>query len=96
MYIKGSLIRLAVSVFMRLGLPGTPTLANAGTCSDNDRQTIAWPQSCKVVGSTVFAKYATNRAFFQLVQVSEFTPAIKLYWMATGTGCVTIKKELIA
>lgn len=72
------------------------TIANSGSCSGNYQQTITWPQSCQVVRSTIFAKYGANRALFRSVQVSELTPAIQLYMMASGSGCVTIKKELIA
>lgn len=72
------------------------TLAPAGSCSGSYTQIITWPQSCAIVKSTLFASFRNERPLFRTVKQSELTPGIQLYLMPSGTGCVSVKKELIA
>lgn len=71
------------------------TIAPAGTCSGSYEQVITWPQSCQVLKSTVFADFKGERLFYRSVRTSELTAGIQLFLMPSGTGCVSIKKELI-
>lgn len=71
------------------------TIAPAGSCSGSYEQIITWPQSCQALKTTVFATFTAQRPLFRNVQRSELTPGIQLYLMPSGTGCVSIKKELI-
>lgn len=71
------------------------TLAPAGTCSGSYEQIITWPQTCAVLKTTVFAAFASERPLFRSVRQSELSPGIQLYLMPSGTGCVSVKKELI-
>lgn len=71
------------------------TIAPAGSCSGSYEQIITWPQSCAVLKTTVFAAFKSERPLFRTVRQSELTPGIQLYLLPAGTGCVSVKKELI-
>jgi hypothetical protein len=71
------------------------TIAPAGVCSGSYEQVISWTQSCDVLKTTVFSAFRNERPLFRTVRQSELSPGIQLYLMPAGTGCVSIKKELI-
>lgn len=71
------------------------TIAPAGSCAGSYEQIITWPQNCDVLKSTVFAAFKSERPLFRNVRQSELSPGIQLYLMHSGTGCVSVKKELI-
>lgn len=71
------------------------TLAPAGTCSGSYQQIITWQQTCAVVKSTIFPSFLGEKPLYRSVRQSELTPGIQLYLMPAGTGCVSVKKELI-
>ena len=75
----------------------TLIVAPAGTCSGMYQQVIYWPESCASVKARVFAEFKSEHQLLQNVRVSEASPALQLFLMPAGpTGCVSIKKELIA
>ena len=73
----------------------TLIVAPAGTCSGLYQQVIYWPETCAAVKARVFTDFKGERPFLRNVRVSEANPGLQLYLMPAGTGCVSIKKELI-
>jgi len=71
------------------------TIAPAGSCSGSYEQTVTWTQSCDTVKRTVFAPFKDEKLLFRNVRLSELSPGVQLYLMPAGTGCVSVKKELI-
>ena len=71
------------------------TIAPAGTCSGSYEQIITWSQTCDVLKKTVFAPFKDEKLLYQSVRQSELSAGVQLYLMPSGTGCVSIKKELI-
>lgn len=72
------------------------TIAPAGSCSGSYEQIITWAEKCDVLKSTVFAAYGDPKMLYRNVKQWELNPGNQLYLMAVGTGCVSVKKELIA
>lgn len=73
----------------------TLIIAPAGTCSGLYQQVIYWPEACAAVKARVFADFKNERPMLKNVRVSEANPGLQLYMMTAGTGCVSVKKELI-
>ena len=73
----------------------TLIVAPAGTCSGMYQQVIYWPEACAAVKARVFADFKTEHPLLKNVRVSEANPGLQLYMMTAGTGCVSVKKELI-
>ena len=72
----------------------TLTVTPGPTCSGFYQQVISWPVPCAELKRTVFADFQNVRVVLRNVQVSELGPALQVYLMASGTGCVSVKKEL--
>ena len=70
------------------------TLVVAPNCSGMYEQTIYWPQPCALIKSTVFAKFSGEHALLSDVKVSDSGPALQVFLMPAGAGCVAVKKEL--
>ena len=72
----------------------TLTVAPGPGCSGLYEQVIAWPTPCAELKATTFSAYANAKVVLRNVQVSELNPGLQVYLMPSGTGCVSIKKEL--
>jgi hypothetical protein len=72
----------------------TLTVAPGPGCSGLYEQVIAWPTPCAELKATTFAAYANPKIILRDVQVSELNPGLQVYLMPSGSGCVSIKKEL--
>jgi hypothetical protein len=70
------------------------TLVVSPNCSGMYEQTIYWPQPCALVKSTVFAKFTGEHVLLSDVKVSDSGPALQVFLMPAGAGCVSVKKEL--
>jgi hypothetical protein len=66
-----------------------------GGCSGLYEQVIHWTQSCPVLKATTFADFQSERLMLRDVRVSEANPGLQLYLTPAGTGCVSVKKELL-
>lgn len=73
----------------------TLIVAPAGSCSGLYQQVIYWPQPCPALKAKVFAAFVNDRPLLARVRQSEANPGLQLYLMPAGTGCVSVKKELI-
>ena len=69
-------------------------LTIAPNCSGMYQQTIYWPTPCALVKSTMFGKFSGEHPLLRDVKVADDGPALQVYLMPAGTGCVSIKKEL--
>jgi hypothetical protein len=72
----------------------TLTVAPGPGCSGLYEQIIAWPTPCADLKTTTFSAYANAKIILRNVQVSELNPGLQVYLMPSGSGCVSIKKEL--
>ncbi len=72
----------------------TLTVAPGPACSGLYEQVIAWPTPCAELKATTFSAYANAKIILRNVQVSELNPGLQVYLMPSGSGCVSIKKEL--
>ena len=70
------------------------TLMVAPNCAGMYQQVIYWPQACSVIRTRVFASFTGDRVLFRDVRVSDAGPALQVYLIPAGSGCMSIKKEL--
>jgi hypothetical protein len=70
------------------------TLMIAPNCSGMYEQVVYWSDPCDVVKSSVFAKFTGDQVLLKDVRVSSSGPALNVYLMPAGPGCVSVKKEL--
>lgn len=73
----------------------TLVVAPAGSCSGLYNQVIYWPEPCATLKTRVFGAFTKERPLLARVRQSEANPGLQLYLMPAGTGCVSVKKELI-
>lgn len=73
----------------------TLIVAPAGTCSGFYQQVIYWPESCTLLKARVFGDFKSEKPLLAKVLVSEANPGLQLYLTPAGTGCISVKKELI-
>lgn len=73
----------------------TLMIAPAGSCSGFYQQVIVWPQPCAAVKKEIFGSYTGDRALLRNVRISELNAGLQVALMPAGTGCVSIKKELL-
>ena len=70
------------------------TLTVAPDCAGLYEQVIYWSEPCSTVKTSVFAKFTGEHAMMREVKVSDDGPALQVYLMPAGAGCVSVKKEL--
>ena len=73
----------------------TLLVAPAGSCSGLYTQVIFWPEACAALKTRVFGAYTNDHPLLAKVRQSEANPGLQVYLMPAGTGCVSVKKELI-
>jgi hypothetical protein len=73
----------------------TLVVAPAGSCSGLYQQVIYWPESCTALKARVFGAFTAEHPLLERVRQSEANPGLQLYLLPAGTGCVSVKKELI-
>lgn len=64
-------------------------------CSGTYDSVTFWPASCAQVATTNFSAFKPSRALFKNIQSLENGPQAKVFLMPAGTGCVSIKKEML-
>ena len=69
-----------------------PNQANG--CGATYDAVVYWPQKCDAVASKDFAGFRKQGALRKDVTVLDGGPFTKVFLMAAGAGCVSIKKEL--
>jgi hypothetical protein len=70
------------------------TLTIAPDCAGLYEQVIAWSEPCSAIKTSVFAKFTGEHPLMRDVKVSDDGPALQVYLMPAGAGCVSVKKEL--
>jgi hypothetical protein len=69
-----------------------PNQANG--CGAVYEAVIYWPQSCDAVAARQFPQAKKLKALQKSIQSLESGPA-KVFLMPAGSGCVSIKKEIV-
>jgi hypothetical protein len=95
--------RQLISLAMELPLPtgasayGTASFApgQANGCGATFDSVSYWPSACAAVASQQFAQLKPSRALRKDITVLDGGPAMKVFLMAAGEGCVAIKKEIV-
>lgn len=54
-----------------------------------------WPDSCEIVGSKGFAKLKKVGVVQRHIQILEGAGTMRIFLVPAGTGCISIKKEVI-
>jgi hypothetical protein len=70
-----------------------PNQANG--CGGMYETVVYWPQTCDEVARKNFATFKKIDAFSQNITVLDGGETMKIFLMPAGTGCISIKKELI-
>ena len=70
-----------------------PNQANG--CGAVYEAVVYWPQSCDVVARKQFANAKKGRVLHKSVLTLETDSPIRIFLMPAGSGCVSIKKELM-
>lgn len=71
--------------------PGT----NNGECSATYDAVTHWPAACKQVASANFGAFKSTEALNKTILTLDGGPFVKVFLMPAGTGCVSIKKEVL-
>jgi hypothetical protein len=69
--------------------------ATAQDCSATYDAVTYWPQSCSVVASSSFAAFKIAQPLYKSVNTLDGGTFVKVFLMPAGTGCVSIKKEVL-
>lgn len=56
---------------------------------------VYWPKNCKNIAKTQFAQFRPGRSVQKNVLVLENETPTRVFLMPAGTGCVSVKKELV-
>lgn len=72
----------------------TIMVASAAGCTGMYEQVITWVQPCDVVRKQIFSSFSPKGPVYKNVQLLDGGPALQLYTMSNGAGCVSVKKEL--
>ena len=66
-----------------------------GGCGGVYETTTYWPDSCEVVGTKGFAKLKKVGVVQLHIQILEGAGTMRIFLVPAGTGCISIKKEVI-
>ena len=64
-------------------------------CGAEYEAVMYWPQSCERVASKQFSEAKKGRLLNKSIQVLELQGAGRIFLMPAGSGCVSIKKEVV-
>ena len=67
----------------------------AGDCSATYDAVTYWQASCSQVASSNFAAFKPTRPLLKSVSTLDGGPTTKIFLMPAGSGCVSIKKEIL-
>ena len=68
---------------------------NNGECSGTYDAVTYWPQGCAQVATASFAAFKPTQPLSKTVFTLDGGPLVKVFLMPAGTGCVSIKKEVL-
>ncbi len=72
-----------------------PALAGKDDCSASYDLVKYWPNSCQEVATRVYSQFGYPVTLNQQVSVLGKEANVKVFLMAAGEGCVSIKKEIV-
>lgn len=95
--------RRLASVSMEIQTPNALTYANtvfapgqgANECGATYEGVTYWNASCDDVATRVYAAFKPGRPLRQYIAVLDGGPAVKVFLMPAGQGCVSVKKEMV-
>jgi len=67
----------------------------AGGCNGMYETVVYWPQNCAQVAEKQFGAFQKAAPLARTIAVRESGTTVKIFLMPAGTGCVSIKKEII-
>jgi hypothetical protein len=70
-----------------------PNQANG--CGAVYEAVVYWPQSCETVASKQFSGAKKGRVLHKSILTLETNASARIFLMPAGSGCVSIKKELV-
>ena len=68
---------------------------NNGECSGTYDAVTYWPTACNQVATTNFSAFKPTQPLSKTVFTLDGGPLVKVFLMPAGTGCVSIKKEVL-
>ena len=95
--------RQMVSVSMEIPMsPATVAYASASFapnqangCGGMYETVVYWPQDCATVARTHYGNLKVTGGLAQHIAVLDAGPMTRIFLMPAGTGCVSIKKEVV-
>lgn len=69
--------------------------AAEGECGGTYDAVTYWPANCTQVATTNFSGFKATRPLLKNVNTLDGGPLVKVFLMPAGTGCVSIKKEIL-
>ena len=69
--------------------------AAANECSGTYEAVTYWPSNCSQVAAANFATFKASRPLYKNVMSLDGGQFAKVFLMPAGTGCVSIKKEMV-
>lgn len=69
--------------------------APMGGCAIEYSQVTSWSEPCQKVAGGAFAGYKVKGGLVKNVSVLEREPLLHTFLMPTGTGCVSVKREVL-
>ena len=69
--------------------------SNAQDCSATYDAITFWPQACPQVATANFAAFKPAQALSRSILTLDGGPLVKVFLMPAGSGCVSIKKEVL-
>jgi hypothetical protein len=69
--------------------------SNAQDCSATYDAVTFWPQACPQVATANFGAFKPAQALSRSILTLDGGPLVKVFLMPAGTGCVSIKKEVL-
>ena len=94
--------RQLISVSMEIPLKDSSAYASASFapnqangCGGMYETVVYWPQKCDVVANKNFGALKKIGALYKTIYVRDGGVSTKIFLIPAGTGCVSIKKEVI-
>jgi len=67
----------------------------ASGCNGMYETVVYWPQNCTQVAEKQFNTFQKTAALSKTIAVLESGTTVKVFLMPAGTGCISIKKEIV-
>ena len=99
---QGNADKLLLPVVMELPMDGNVAFASASFapkqangCGSTYDAVVYWPEKCDVIARRQFGNLKNVGLLKQTITVLDGGTAMKVFLMPAGSGCVSIKKEIV-